>query len=95
LGQSNSHNLLLLLNISLLPNTEVNDDRLIGKFEAALKSQRELMIRQNEAMKSGRMRLGTVNGVEMADDTPNCIKDNERRIADIDRLLAEGASRPT
>jgi len=72
----------------------MGDDRLSGKFEAALRSQRELMIRQNETMKSGRMRLGTSNGVEMSDDTPNCIKDNERRIAEIDRLLADSASRP-
>ena len=73
----------------------MTDDRLLSKFEAALKSQRELMIRQIEAMKSGRMRLGTSNGVDTSDDTPNCIKDIERRIAELDRLLADAACKPT
>jgi len=72
---------------------QMSDDRLLSKLEAALKSQRELMIRQNDAMKSGRMRLGTSNGVEMPDDITNCIKENERRIAEIDRLLVDAASK--
>ena len=67
-------------------------DDLLQGLVAWCESQRDIMTRQNDLMKSRRMRCGTSDGHHMVDDMPSCIKENERRIAELNKLLANIAA---
>ena len=50
------------------------------------------MIRQNEMMVSGKMHVGSSDGLRMVDETPQRIEENKRHIAELERLLADIAA---
>jgi hypothetical protein len=54
--------------------------------------QRDSMVHQNEMMESGKMRVGSSDGLRMVDETPHRIEENKRRIDELEKLLADIAA---
>jgi hypothetical protein len=55
-------------------------------------SQRDLMTRANEMMRAGLRHTSSSDGRKMIDTTGESISENDRRIAELDELLASIAS---
>jgi hypothetical protein len=51
--------------------------------------QRDMMLRQIEMMKSGHMHLVDSDGRKMVDETNFWIGENERRVAELNHILAK------
>ncbi len=54
--------------------------------------QRDSMVRQNEMMGSGKMRVSSSDGPRIVDETPRWIEENTRRIAELEELLSDVAA---